>query len=614
MSGIVGILQLDGAPVDRQVLERLVEFQKFRGPDAQHLWIEGNIGLGHTLLRTTDDTAQEHQPFHLGDNIWIAADARVDARSELVTQLMSAGQRPDGDAPDAELILRSYRAWGEGCLQHLLGDFAFAIWDGPKQRLFCVRDHMGVKPFYYAHVGALLLFSNTLDCIRQHPAVSNRLNDLAIADFLLFDINQDPSTTTFAGVRRLPAAHSLQCERGAISIRRYWSLSVTQPIQLEHESEYIGQFRTLLDQAVADRLRTKSAGIMMSGGLDSTTVAAAARRILADKGDAGGLFAETVVVDGLIPDDERLYAGLVANALKIPIEFQAANHSRLFEGTDSPDFRTPYPEHYAWPDQTPDLLRKIGATSRISITGDGGDPDFSSRITAHFRQLLRKHEFVRAARDAVRYLTAEGRLSRLYLRARWKNLTNSKNPFQFYPVWLNEELQRRWNLQDRWKAYVPSRRETLLAENKVEGVRSEAVLSLTHVSWQDHFESLDAGATRASVEVRHPFFDLRVLTFLLGLPRLPWSCDKELLRRAARGILPEEVRLRRKSPIHNDPIIALLQKRESAWVDRFQPLPELRQYVCPNRIPSVWKEKRSGVAWVNLKPLSLNFWLRTCGK
>src|SRR5207344_3160791 len=112
------------------------------------------------------------------------------------------------DATDVELILRAYLVWGEDFVEHLLGDFAFAIWDGPKQRLFCARDHLGVKPFFYAQVGQKLIFSSSLDCIRQHPAVSDRLNDLAIADFLLFDLNQDKATTSFADIQRVPPAHS----------------------------------------------------------------------------------------------------------------------------------------------------------------------------------------------------------------------------------------------------------------------------------------------------------------------------------------------------------------------------------------------------------------------
>lgn len=609
MSGIAGILHLDGAPADRRVLEQLAAFQKFRGPDGQHLLIDGPVGLAHALLRTSDEFCEEPQPFQLGDKIWIAADARVDARSDLLTRLKAAGQHPAPKAADSELILLSYRAWGEKCLDYLLGDFSFAIWDAPKQKLFCARDHMGVKPFYYARLGELLVFANTLDCIRQHPAVTNRLNDLAIADFLLFDVNQDPGTTAFADIRRLPAAHALQGERGKMSVRRYWTLSVTEPVHYQRESEYIERFRELLNQAVADRLRTKTTGILMSGGLDSTTVAAAARRMLPVNGAGDRLFAHTVV---LSRDGELDYASAAASALKIPIDFRLADPCRLFDGAEDPKFRTPYPEHSAWPDQTPHLLRSIGARSRIALTGNGGDPALSSRISVHFRELLGKRQFALALHDAANYVGAERRSSRLYLRGRLKLLLNSRNLFQIYPRWLNPEFAREWQLYDRWKVYsAPNRRASLRQESKLDAVRPEAIASLSDVGWQDYFESLDYSAAQVQVEVGHPFFDLRLVAFLLALPRLPWCCDKELLRRSARGVLPDHVRLRRKSPLRRDPVIELLRKPESAWVDRFRPLPELARYVCRDLIPSAWRERRSGLAWVNLKPLSLNFWLRT---
>ena len=203
VSGIVGIVNLDGRPIDRPLLERLTAFIGFRGPDDQDVRLDGNVGLGHTMLRTTFESACEHQPCSLDGQVWITADARIDGRTELIRTLDTQGHRGLDAVPDVELILHAYQVWGEECVQHLIGDFAFAIWDGPRRSLFCVRDHFGVKPFYYALVANCLVFSNTLNCVRKHPAVSDELNDSAIADFLLWDFNQDERTTTFADINRL---------------------------------------------------------------------------------------------------------------------------------------------------------------------------------------------------------------------------------------------------------------------------------------------------------------------------------------------------------------------------------------------------------------------------
>ena len=308
MSGIVGIVHFDGMPVDRHLLRRMADFMAFRGPDAQEIWIDGNVGFGHALLKTTDDSERERQPFTLDGQVRIVSDARVDARSELIAKLKAKGHEDlSSGAEDVELILRAYQVWDENCVEHLLGDFAFAIWDGPRQRLFCARDHLGVKPLFYAYIGQRLIFSNTLGCIRQHPAVSDKLNDLAIADFLLFDVNQDKATTTFADIQRLQPAHTAMWSGSGLRLQRYWTLPIDEPIYYRRHQDYVDRFRELLRQAVGDRIRTNRVGIFMSGGLDSTTLAASAHGLLSARSGDSGVRAFTTSNQGF--DNEGEYAG-----------------------------------------------------------------------------------------------------------------------------------------------------------------------------------------------------------------------------------------------------------------------------------------------------------------
>jgi len=141
-------------------LRQLTDTMAYRGPNAQSVWADGAVGLGHTLLRTTDDAQNDGQPCRLdGGDVWIVADARLDGRRELVARLQARGI-PALDAsrtPDVTLILHAYHAWGEECVRYLLGDFAFVVWDGPARRLFRARDPLGLKLFYYARVGASVL-------------------------------------------------------------------------------------------------------------------------------------------------------------------------------------------------------------------------------------------------------------------------------------------------------------------------------------------------------------------------------------------------------------------------------------------------------------------------
>ena len=593
----------DNAPVERALLQSLTDFLSFRGPDARNIWMDHSIGVGHALLRTTHESNDEQQPLSLEERYCIVADARLDAREELIAELQHQSRVALSAASDCELILQAYAAWGGACIDHLRGDFSFVIWNKEDRKLFCARDHFGIKPFYYASVGSLLVLSNTLNCLRRHPAISGRLNDLAIADFLLFDMVREPGATSFADIRRLPPAHSLVWEGGSITVRGYWTLPVSDPVHFRRPADCVGRFRELLDRAVADRARASHVGVLMSGGLDSPTIAASARRLLPHNGAGGGVTAYTDVFESLIPHEERHYATLVAETLKIPIEFHMSDHVGLRDCLNRQGDTWPEPIHSPTPDSGPRQLRQVAAQNRIALTGFGGDPVFSCLLSLHFSKLLKGKRFSQALSEATRYLAAEGRFSRLYIGTRWQKWFGGKSQIPNYPGWLNPDLENHLGLKERWGAVMS-------APTPNGSARRTAYEEMIDPFWANLFERYDPGVTGLPLEVRHPFFDLQLAGFLLALPALPWCSDKELLREAARGVLPESVRLRRKSPLLADPLVALLQRPESAWVDSFEAAPELGHYVERSRVPKVFRGNDAWAAWIHLRPLSLNFWLQ----
>jgi len=605
MSGFVGILNLDGAPVDRALLEGLTRSLAFRGPDAQEVLCQGPIGFGHTLLQIAGGVELQKQPAQLDGRLWIVADARIDAREELIGKLKAKSQAAGAlslSSPDAELLLHAYDVWGEACAEHLLGDFSFAIWDAPRKRLFAARDHFGMKMFYYARTGKFFLFSNTLDCLRLHPEISDRLNELAIADFLMFESNQDMGTTTFADILRLPPAHCLLCTPECVLIRRFWKLPEVSPLYFKHRQECIDQFKEIFDSAVSDRMPGKNAALLLSGGLDSPTVAISARRVADRRGFEPELKGFTLFHEKLIPHQEQHFAGLVGQALKIPIEYLPLDDSRLFDNYDDPHYRTPEPMHYAMGFGKQNPIQVMSGFSRTSLTGFGGDPALASFLLAHFRRLYKARQFGRMFGDTARFLASDGRLSRLYFWKRIRRLIPSAGNAAA-PPWLNPDMVKRLDLKDRWQAI-----EGQACPNQ--SARPEGYEAMASTYWTINFQSFDAGETGFANEVCHPFFDLRAVKFLLALPVLPWSSDKEILRSAARGILPDAVRLRRKSPLITDPIAALLQRPESSWVDHFEPVSELLEYVYVKEIPKVFQMGSAIDALVCLRPLSLNFWLQ----
>jgi len=600
------MINLDGAPVDRLLLEQMTEFMQFRGPDAQETWADGHVGLGHTLLRTTFESEHEHQPCSLDGQVWITADARIDDRANLIGKLAGHGRKATLAVPDVELILQAYHVWGERCVDHLLGDFAFAVWDGREQRVFCARDHFGVKPFFYARVDNCLVFSNTLKCVRLHPAVSERLNDLVIADFLMFPYTREPAATAFADIQRLPGAHCLTCQEDGPRLRRYWTLPVDGHIRYRRAGEYVERFQELLRTSVRDRLRTSRVAVWMSGGLDSTSIAATARDLLSERAAPFDLRAFTAVYDRLIPDQERHYSGLAAEALGIPIHYLALDDYKLYGRWDEPELHTPEPIHCPLLAIGVDDYRQVASHSRVALTGDGGDPVLSWS-PSYFRDLLKNRCFGQAAAEFVRYLLSHRRLPPLGtgIRSRWRRGLG-KAPSQYeYPPWLNQDFATRLDLPARWKRLLDFTRH-----GQTHPLRPWTYQALANPFWQIEFEFTDPGFSCFPVEVRHPLFDVRLVNYLLAIPPMPWCVDKELLRVAMRGRLPEAIRLRPKAPLGGDPEAELCWAGAGQWVDNFDPDPELTRYVETDAIPRVTGDDDPLRQWVNMRPLSLNYWFQ----
>lgn len=603
MSGILGVLQRDGTAVDRRLLQSMTEFLAFRGPDAQRVWIDGPVGLGHALLRTTFEQAQETQPCTVDGNAWIIADARIDDRARLKAELEDRGQPVSAGATDADLILHGYSAWGDACVEHLLGDFAFAIWNRRKRELFCARDHFGVKLFFYAQNGPELLVSNTLSCLRRHPAVSTHLNQLAVADFLLFGSNTEPETTTFAVIRRLPPAHTMTWQAGRVLVRRYWSLPFGEPIRFRRTAEYVERFQDLFRQAVDDRLRTDRVGVFMSGGMDSTSVAAVAKSLLVGHARGFDLRAYTVAYDELIPDMERFWARLTARHLAIDLDFVVADELDLYEGWETPDFTRPEPLDAPLLVVDVSRFRQIGGTRRVVLGGEGGDPLlYPSR--SYLMNLIYTGQVRRLLLALPMFVTANRRLPRF-----WPTLRSTlglEHSGSVVPSWLSQSLKERLRSGGRnesWRSPQPP----------VDCLHSEAHAYLTKPQWSDWFGYYDSGVTSFPVEVRQPFFDLRLVSYVLSIPPFPWCENKKILRAAMSGMLPSRVRLRPKAALAADPIQARLALQWGKWLNVFRESNRISEFVDKSKYLSdlaAAAKAPNGYPY-STTPISLACWLES---
>src|SRR5437899_3351224 len=239
MSAIAGIVRLDGAPADPANLERMLERLAHRGPDGHGSHIADSCGLGHRMLWTTPESLHERLPLMnpTGD-LTLTADARIDNRDELCS-LLSA----PSTVTDADLILQAYARWGERCPEHLLGDFAFALWDARRGLLFCARDHFGVKPLYYHHrPGRLFAFASDITRLLVLSDVPRRLNETRVADYLV-PLLEDKEITFYEEIVRLPPAHRMTVDREGIRRQEYWSLDPEREIRLGADDEIAATFR-----------------------------------------------------------------------------------------------------------------------------------------------------------------------------------------------------------------------------------------------------------------------------------------------------------------------------------------------------------------------------------
>ena len=605
MSGIVGIFHRNGAPAERGLLGNLAGFLAFRGPDSVAIWRDGPIGLGHAMLRTTQESLTEQQPASLDARFWITADARLDSRTELIRELQSSGRKVRPNVPDSELILYAYAVWGAQCVDHLRGDFSFAIWDARRQSLFCARDHFGIKPFYYSYGSDLFLFSNTLNCLRLHPSVSATLNEAAVGDFLLFGLNYNDDTTTFRDIQRLPPAYCLTISAAAAKCQRYWSPPMHGAVRYSNSKDYVEHFQALLQEAVADRLRTDRVGILLSGGLDSSSVAAVANEVSTKRASDTDIRGYTCVDESQNPDPEGCLAREVGEFLHIPVKFLPMRQLELFDGWDDPELTWPEPIDNPLTANFFESYRIISPHSRVLLSGEGSDNLLDFQMWPYAKSLWQNMEWGRLFTQMADFLWVRPFPWR-GLRARVRKALGRDADRPVFPNWLAPDFVRRVDLKARWKEgwEHPADRERHPIRP-----RAHASLSLPH--WTHRFELENAGATHFPLETRYPFLDLRIVNYLLALPPFPWCFEKKLLREAMVGRLPESVRVRPKTPAQGD---ALSEQFKRTGADRLKQMSwngDLDRFIDRIALAPPHAKMNAEQLCASLRPACLNIWLQS---
>ncbi len=280
MCGICGIFNTDRSkPVKREALMEMNQQIIHRGPDDDGFFVEGNVGLAMRRLSIID-VQSGHQPLTNEDeNFWIVYNGETYNHEQQRAVLKNRGHRYRTHC-DTETIVHAYEEYGRDCVKHFRGMFAFAIWDRGTRRLFIARDRLGIKPLYYRFDGKTLLFGSEIKTILAYPGVRPEFNESVLGEYLAFGYISGPQTM-FAGIYKLLPGHTLEIgEDGNLKTMQYWDLSVPVDTDPQPRNYYVQKYREMLEQCVSSHLMSDvPLGVFLSGGLDSSAVAALTTRI-----------------------------------------------------------------------------------------------------------------------------------------------------------------------------------------------------------------------------------------------------------------------------------------------------------------------------------------------
>lgn len=527
----------------------------------------------------------------LEDRLWLVGRLRLDARDELAASLDC-----DAKQSDAGLCLRGYAKWGEGFLDRLSGDFAFVLWDAAAERLIAARDQLGVRPVYFAEPGRQLIVGDSLDWVLSQSGIDRELDDTWIADYLTVNRSLDPERTVWRGVQRLPAAHLRIASDGLARQRRYWRLSIDEPLRLDDRRMYGEIFRDLARRAVRDRLpRQGAVGISLSGGLDSTALAALAVEAM---GDAARVRGACYHFERLIEDDERPHAQLAARHLGIALDEIAFDDTQYDPRWRELPAATPEPWAGALRVRFDrELGRLFTARAGVWFEGEGPDNALKFERGPYLSWLRRQGRWRELAGALLGYAAAKGLHHWGHTLERYTVGAPGLPDEPGLPPWLSRDLVERLWLVERRQWATPR------SENPW---HPASMASFADSSWQSMFGEAEIEEGHTPVVWRHPFLDLRVLTFMLSVPPVPWAWRKLLVRRAMQADLPAAILARDKTPLRGHPLWPAMRGHT---LPPLEATGTLAQWID---VPRLQRERTDSTSLENLMAAhALDHWLAT---
>jgi asparagine synthase (glutamine-hydrolysing) len=562
MCGIAGVLDLSGQGVEPGLPGRMIETIRHRGPDGEGVYTDARVGLGHARLSVID-VAGGAQPMSIADqSLWITFNGEIFNYIELRDELVSRGHR-FRTRSDTEVLLHLYQEEGERCVERLNGQWAFAIWDARHRKLFLSRDRLGVRPLFYTQTSGSFFFASEIKALLACPGVDPHLDLKALHEIFTFWVTL-PSRTVFRGVQELPPGHSMCVENGALRIWEYWRLALApQEADPRTPGALAEELLELLSDATRIRLRADvPVGAYLSGGLDSTLIAALARKTAGDRLRTFSIsFDDPELDESAYQEQASEFLDTRHSMIRCRSGDIAAVFSEVVRHAEKPVLRTAPAPLYL-------LARRVRKDGfKVVLTGEGADEMMGGYDI--FKEAKIRRFWGRYPESAWRplllrrlypYMGDMQRQSGSYLRRFFQvNPEDLASPFfSHLPRWrlsskiksfLSPEVRAEVGPYDPLRVLedsLPPFFRDLSSFGRSEFLEARLLLPGYILSSQG-----DRVAMAHGVEARYPFLDYRVVEFSAGLsPRLKMHVldEKHLLKRASRGLIPESVRTRPKQP------------------------------------------------------------------
>jgi asparagine synthase (glutamine-hydrolysing) len=557
--------------------QRAMDRLKHRGPDGMHQIQKNGLLMGHWHFWTTPEEYGERQPLQAAQTpICLVFDGRIDNRSELFEQLNMVQGR---DISDAALVVLAFQQWGADCFERFVGDFALVLYDENTNRLVCARDPLGERTLFYALVDGWAVVASEPWAVAGAMDETPTLNEYAAAHY--FALKSPPNEQTlFQGISELMPAHSLVITTTDISAQRYWQPDIKKKIRYQTEAEYARHFLDLFQESVRCRMRSITpVSVIMSGGLDSTSVACVAASQIKEP-----LRVISYVFDLLSSCDERIYINAAARRWGMQSTQLIADSAwpyKEWEGS-KPSFN--HPDFALYPLLKDILYRQsVSDGCRVALTGGYGDHIFA-RDDDWFADLVFDGKFVRAAgelmslfkQNGIRWVYTQGFVQRCI-----KRILN----FLFGNIfWFNKEESYPW--------LTSYSNETAFSNAASMDLKARQVDSMIGLATSQYSSRETFTASEYPIDLRYPFRDRRLIEFMLAIPAYmiySKGLNKHILRVAMNGILPEEVRCR----ADKTSLLPLFQKgleKERAVLQRcfHDSVAVWRKFVRPDWLLSNW--------------------------